>query len=62
MAKWLIRDEGTGTVDVLKDRKGFAYDLDDVDEALYHIKRHRQYDKADTIEVSEPDGYRHRLP
>jgi hypothetical protein len=61
MTKWLIHNEGTGTVDVLKDRKSFAYDLDDVDEALYRIKRHRQYDKSDTIEVVDPDGYRHRL-
>ena len=61
MTKWLIRDEGTGTVDVLKDRKSFAYDLNDVDEAVAHIKRHRYYDKGDKIEVVEPDGYRHRL-
>lgn len=48
-----------GGVDVTKDRRAYAYDLDDVEEALDRIRR----DEGSGYEVFlvEEDGYRTRL-
>jgi precorrin-6B methylase 2 len=61
MAKWLIRDEGHGSVDVLRNNRSRAYDLDDVEEAIRYIKRNRRYKTGEEIEVVEPDGYRYHF-
>lgn len=53
-----------GTVErVTKDRRAFAYDLRDVDEAVGQIRgdRRRKQGEAFEVTVVEPDGYRRRL-
>jgi hypothetical protein len=48
-------------VDVTKDRRAFAYDLTDVDEAISRIKRDRDYAEGDEVFLVHHDGYRERL-
>jgi hypothetical protein len=58
---WIIEVSPDGKLDITRDRKSFAYDLDDYDEAFARIKRDRRYQAGDRVEVIEPDGYRRRI-
>lgn len=51
-----IGDEGL--CDVRRDRRAFAYDLDDVDEAMRRIRR--EIGSGEEVMVIEQDGYRTR--
>lgn len=58
---WIIDLKADGSVDkVMRDRRAFAYDLDDEQEAIMRIRRDRRYTKGDRIDVVEADGYRRR--
>ena len=64
MATYDIEMRGDGTVDrVLKDRRGFVYDLRDVDEAVGRIREDLRRTKGSEVSVFlvEPDGYRTKL-
>ncbi len=54
---WVIEVTPTGA-DVLHDSRICWYDLDDVEEALRYIQRHRDYRPGEDIFVEEMDGYR----
>jgi hypothetical protein len=61
MTRWVCEFTQQYKVDVLRNRKAFAYDCEDIDEALSLIKRDRRYRKGDKIEAVEPDGYRRQI-
>jgi hypothetical protein len=61
MTHWLIEVTRDGTLDITRDRKAFAYDLDDFDEAFARIKRDKRYKKGDRIEMVDSDGYRRKI-
>jgi hypothetical protein len=61
MTHWLIEVMQDGKIDITRDRKAFAYDLDDFDEAFARIKKDRRYKKGDKIEMVDPDGYRRKI-
>jgi hypothetical protein len=46
----------TGTCDIRRDRRHFSYDEDDLDEALYRIRR--EVGSGVIVDVIESDGYR----
>jgi len=49
-------------VDITKDRRAFAYDCDDVEEAVARIIRDRGFDReGDQVTLIHPDGYPERL-
>lgn len=65
MAEYRIEqiDSRSPSVDVTKDRRAFAYDLDDVDEATRRITRDHGFDPGrDTVLLVQHDGYTERLP
>ncbi len=53
-----VNDDGT-TVDVLRNKRAWRYDLDDVDEALREIKRAEG--KGHPVTLIEQDGYRRKI-
>lgn len=64
MIRYEVDVRANGTVErVTKDRRAFAYDLRDVDEAVAQIRGDRRRKSGEAIEVIviEPDGYRNRL-
>lgn len=48
-------------VDVKRDGRAFAYDLDDLDEALRRIQRSPKFDPDDEIFFRPQDGQRRRV-
>lgn len=54
-----IRVNDDGTVDVLRNKRAWRYDLDDEDEALRAIKR--AAGKGQPVTVIEADGYRRKI-
>lgn len=62
MAEFLIEPTKDGLVDVTKDRRAFAYDLEDVERAKRYIVSRGDFDpNTDTVVFVEPDGYRTTL-
>ena len=57
---WTIEEHSDG-VDLKLNRRSFAYDLDDIDEACRRIRRSHRYSPGDTVTVVEKDGYRHKV-
>lgn len=53
-----IEIQPNGLCDVRRRRKAFAYDLDDVDEALSRIRR--KYGRDIPVTIIQIDGYRTR--
>lgn len=48
-----------GKVDIVRDRRAFWYDLDDVDEAIGMIRS--QHGRGLRVTIIEPDGYRRQV-
>lgn len=51
--------QGNGKVDVTRNRRAWRYDLDDLDEALAHVRRAEG--RGVQVTVIEPDGYRRKV-
>jgi hypothetical protein len=61
MTHWIIEVSPHGTIDIMRNGKSFAYDLDDYDEAFARIKKDKRYKRGDKVEVIDPDGYRRKI-
>jgi hypothetical protein len=63
MIVYEIEANPDGTLDVRRDRRGVAYDRDDMDDALRAIRREvaRRQDEEIQVVFIEPDGYRRKL-
>lgn len=63
--EFVIEQKPDGTCDVHRNRRAFAYDCDDIDEALMRIRRKLTTEKKPSrgVEVThiEPDGYPRRI-
>lgn len=60
MADWQI-EFYRGKVDVRCNRRAFAYDLDDLDEAVQRIRRSRKFSPGDKVVVIEENGARRTI-
>ncbi len=60
MANWEIVEEN-GKFDVRCNKHSFAYDCDDVEEAVARIKRSRKFSQGDKVIVVDASGYRTNL-
>jgi hypothetical protein len=61
MTRWIIEVSRDGAIDIMRNGKAFAYDLDDYDEAFARIKKDKRYQKGDKVEMVDPDGYRRKI-
>ena len=58
---WIIEESPDKKVDILVNRRAFAYDLSDEQTALKRIMKSKKWKEGDAVVCIDADGYRRRL-